>query len=65
MKTCKDCEYSTADKYDSGECLRYPPTPLYQRTGWNYDEPIMEVQSEYPTIWKTNLACGEFIRRPK
>jgi len=61
MTTCKECKFADGlDSYDSGHCRRFPPIPVYQRVEWQYGEPVMGVLSEYPVVYKTSGACGEF-----
>lgn len=61
MKTCEECLHSQdLDKYNSGSCFRFPPIPVYQRIEWQYGEPVMGIQAEYPIIYRSNRACGEF-----
>ncbi len=60
MNICEECKYGKFNGFKSGECLRFPPVPVYQKNEFSYGEPIMEVITQYPLVYVDTSACGEF-----
>jgi len=60
MNTCGECQYMEKSQYDSGSCLRFPPIPVPNKEADGYGGYYWVTQTEYPTVWKIFLSCGEF-----